>query len=58
MSNYQSLEGAGRHSGRQPYERPRVIFREPIEVMTAICDPSPLGKTDLALCPSAGPPQS
>ena len=45
-------------SGRRPYEPPRVTFREPIEVITAVCDPSPFGKGDPAACPSAAPPQS
>lgn len=58
MSHQNSSEGRAHGNARKLYERPRVVFREQIEVMTAICDPSPLGKTDLALCPSAGPPQS
>ncbi len=40
------------------YEPPRITFREKIEVITAVCDPSPFGKGDPAACPSAAPPQS
>jgi len=59
MGDEQSHKEAGRRgSGKKPYQRPRIIFREPIEVMTAICDPSPFGKTDIAVCPSSAPPQS
>lgn len=43
---------------RKRYEAPKVVFREQIEVITAICDPSPFGKGDPATCPSAAPPQS
>ena len=37
------------------YEKPRIIFREPLEVVAAACTPSPPGKGDLIQCTS---PQS
>ena len=58
MNQHRNIDEGARGSAKKRYERPRIAFRERIEVMTAICDPSPLGKTDLGLCPSAGPPQS
>jgi len=47
-----------RPRGKKPYQAPRVTFRETIETVTAICDPSPFGKADPFACPAASPPQS
>jgi len=30
-------------AGKEPYERPRITFREPLEAVAAVCFP-PIGK--------------
>jgi len=37
--------------GRRPYEPPRILFREPLEAMAAICSPHPPAKANKGLCP-------
>jgi hypothetical protein len=37
--------------GRRPYEPPRILFREPLEAMAAICTPHPPAKANKGLCP-------
>ena len=32
---------------RRPYERPRILWREPLEAMAAECDPVSGGKGDV-----------
>lgn len=32
---------------RRPYERPRILWREPLEAMAAECDSVPGGKGDV-----------
>jgi hypothetical protein len=41
---------------KRPYEKPRVLSRESLEVYAATCS-QPTSKPDPILCPS-GPPQS
>jgi len=36
---------------RRPYEAPRILFREPLEAMAAICTPHPPAKANKGLCP-------
>lgn len=36
---------------RRPYQPPRILHREPLEVMAAICAPSPPAKTNPGFCP-------
>ena len=38
-------EVRSRKQARKVYEKPRIIFREPLEVVAAACTPSPPGKT-------------
>lgn len=38
-----TLPASAQASGRLPYEKPRVIFREPLEAVAAVCVP-PNGK--------------
>jgi hypothetical protein len=40
---------------KRPYERPAILFREPLEAVAAACTPTPPGKADLVQCQS---PQS
>lgn len=46
---------AGRGPKRKPYERPRILCREPLEVVAVACEPQPPGKPDILACAS---PQS
>jgi hypothetical protein len=43
--------GLGR---REPkgYERPRILSREPLEAVAAVCAPSPPAKGNPGVCPS------
>ena len=36
---------------RRRYERPRIISREPLEAMAAVCTPG-IGKTSRTSCPN------
>jgi hypothetical protein len=36
---------------RRPYQAPRILFREPLEAMAAICSPHPPAKANKGLCP-------
>jgi len=38
-------------TARRPYEPPRILFREPLEAMAAICTPHPPAKANKGLCP-------
>ena len=38
-------------AGRRPYEPPRILFREPLEAMAAICSPHPPAKNNKGVCP-------
>jgi hypothetical protein len=40
-----------RDLSRKPYQPPRILFREPLEAMAAICSPSPPAKHDKGHCP-------
>jgi hypothetical protein len=44
-------DDAGYRSVRRAYERPRILSREPLEAVAAVCSP-PLGKSNPGLCPS------
>lgn len=41
-------EGA---AGRKPYTPPRILSREPLEAMAAICRPTPPAKANAGACP-------
>ncbi|MCU1244890.1 MAG: hypothetical protein JWN02_800 [Acidobacteria bacterium] len=36
---------------RKPYTPPRILSREPLEAMAAICAPRPPAKANPGLCP-------
>jgi hypothetical protein len=38
-------------ASRRPYQPPRILFREPLEAMAAICTPHPPAKANKGLCP-------
>ena len=37
--------------GRKPYAPPRILSREPLEAMAAICRPTPPSKANAGACP-------
>lgn len=37
--------------GKRRYERPRILHREPLEAMAAICAPRPPAKGNPGFCP-------
>jgi len=36
---------------KRPYERPQIVYRQPLEVMASICAPAPPAKANPGLCP-------
>jgi hypothetical protein len=39
---------------KRRYESPRILYREPLEAMAAVCSPAPPAKGNVAFC-SQGP---
>jgi hypothetical protein len=37
---------------KKPYRRPEILYRETLEVMAALCVPSPPAKRNPGQCPS------
>jgi hypothetical protein len=37
---------------RRAYQRPRILFREPLEAMASVCAPAPPAKGNPGVCPS------
>jgi hypothetical protein len=50
-------DDAGYRSVRRAYERPRILSREPLEAVAAVCAPAPPAKQNPGICPS-GPSSS
>jgi hypothetical protein len=42
----------GATAGRRPYERPRILSREVLEAVAAVCAPVGVAKGNPGLCPS------
>ncbi len=38
-------------SGREPYEAPRIVYREPLEAVATACTPAPPSKGTPSACP-------
>jgi hypothetical protein len=36
---------------KRAYEAPRILYREPLEAMAAICAPAPPAKSNFGFCP-------
>jgi hypothetical protein len=36
---------------KRPYEAPRILFREPLEAVAALCAPTPPAKATRGACP-------
>jgi|HubBroStandDraft_3_1064219.scaffolds.fasta_scaffold03474_1 hypothetical protein len=45
-------DSAGAARGRRPYQRPQILFREPLEAMASVCAPHPPAKGNPGACPS------
>lgn len=43
--------GPERATPRPPYEPPRILWREPLEAMAAVCAPMPPAKGNPGFCP-------
>ena len=39
-------------AAKRPYERPRILSREPLEAVAAVCAPAPPAKANPGTCPS------
>ncbi|HEY3571631.1 MAG TPA: hypothetical protein VGP73_27135 [Thermoanaerobaculia bacterium] len=51
-SQPQTPDGAAGAPVKRPWERPRILSREPLEAVAAVCAPSPPAKGNPGLCPS------
>jgi hypothetical protein len=51
LARMSEAPGAPETPARRPYEAPRILFREPLEAMAAICTPHPPAKGNKAVCP-------
>jgi len=45
-------EAPSEGSGREPYEPPRIVYREPLEAVATVCTPSPPAKGSPSACPT------
>jgi hypothetical protein len=43
---------AGPRGMKRLYERPRILSREPLEAVAAVCAPAPPAKSNPGICPS------
>ncbi|HEY2295209.1 MAG TPA: hypothetical protein VGM86_31285 [Thermoanaerobaculia bacterium] len=51
-SKPQTPERAPGAGAKRAWERPRILSREPLEAVAAVCAPSPPAKGNPGLCPS------
>ena len=49
--NDQIEKAEGERLKRKPYAAPRIVSREPLEAMAALCAPHPPAKANPGLCP-------
>jgi hypothetical protein len=53
MKRSQAAEGdAADRPAKRRYERPRILSREPLEAVAAVCAPTPPAKGNPGMCPS------
>ena len=38
---------------KKKYQRPEILYREPLEAMAALCQPRPPAKANVGACPLA-----
>jgi hypothetical protein len=48
----QDTAGAAGSPPKRCYERPRILSREPLEAVAAVCAPAPPAKANEGMCPS------
>ena len=51
MAERQSQQENEEGLTRKPYSPPRILSREPLEAMAAICRPTPPAKANAGACP-------
>lgn len=51
MNDESSGTGRAEPRSRRRYEAPRILYREPLEAMAAVCAPSPPAKNNPGFCP-------
>ena len=51
MAERQSHQENEQAVARKPYSPPRVLSREPLEAMAAVCRPTPPAKANAGACP-------
>lgn len=52
MDSQDERDTPGTADRKKAYEAPRVLSREPLEAVAALCSPSPPAKANPGLCPS------
>jgi hypothetical protein len=56
MNSQEITSGNEKATSRQPmkrrYERPRILSRQPLEAVAAVCAPAPPAKANPVVCPS------
>ncbi len=55
MNSQEITSGNEKAASRQPmklYERPRILSRQPLEAVAAVCAPAPPAKANPVVCPS------
>jgi hypothetical protein len=51
MAERHPIHESDPRAGRKPYSPPRILSREPLEAMAAICRPTPPSKANAGACP-------
>ena len=51
-SNTSKDRARAENSRKNSYEKPRVVYRAPLEAMAVVCAPSPPAKSNPGVCPS------
>ena len=51
MSEHPAEAASKQKKSRKPYEPPRIVSREPLEAMAAVCSPRPPAKSNAGFCP-------
>jgi len=46
-----NTSGQGEGAEREPYEPPRIVYREPLEAVATTCLPAPPSKATVGVCP-------
>jgi hypothetical protein len=52
MKSKREKTAAGPRAMKRRYERPRILSREQLEAVAAVCAPAPPAKNNPGMCPS------